>query len=59
MVFLGYVRGPQEGPKGCHPDARRPSRSFAEVALDTPTMQVVQDLWEGLGTPHALGCGFM
>ncbi len=28
-----WLRGPPEGPKGFHQDARRPSRSFADVAL--------------------------
>jgi hypothetical protein len=37
------------------PDARGSRRSFAEVALSTPTMQAVQESWKGLGTRHAIG----
>ena len=49
------LRGPPEGPKGCHLDARGSSRGLSKVSLTTPTIQTVQDSWKGPGTRHASG----
>ena len=41
--------------RASQPDARGSGRSFAEVALATPTMLAVQESWKGLVTRHASG----
>jgi hypothetical protein len=41
--------------RASQPDARGSGRSFAEVALATPTMQAVQESLKGLGTRHEIG----
>jgi hypothetical protein len=52
MVFPEYV-SLRKALRAIQQDARRSSRSLAEVALATPTMQAVQESWTGLGTRHA------
>jgi uncharacterized membrane protein len=59
MLFPEYV-SLRKALRAVQQDARRSSRSFAEAALATPTMQTatVQEAWMGSDTRHAIGCGF-